>query len=152
MHIEKLSPSNAELYISYLKAAMSAEPEMMTAETVDEPAIRKRITDPFYMTTTSLLAVTDDSPKKAVGRIEYHFYGCMQDGARMTYVDWVYTLPEYRHRGVAQALFRAMESDCIAHGMNQYYLIRATNPDADKFYRSFRDAALTDSPILRKEL
>lgn len=33
----------------------------------------------------------------------------MQDGYRMAYVDWVYVLPEARHKGVAQGLFQEME-------------------------------------------
>ena len=70
----------------------------------------------------------------------------------MAYVDWVYVLPEARHKGVAQGLFQEMEKDCRKHGINQYYLIRATNPNADKFYHSFENAELDEEPFLRKEL
>lgn len=45
----------------------------------------------------------------AVGRIEYHFYGCMQDGYQMAYADWVYVLRAYRHKGIAQRLFAELE-------------------------------------------
>ena len=75
-----------------------------------------------------------------------------QDGYRMAYVDWVYVLPEARHRGVAQGLFQEMEKDCRNHGIDQYYLIRAINPNADKFYHSFGNAELDEEPFLRKEL
>lgn len=149
MLFQKLCSENVEQYISYLKIAMGADPEMMTAESLDADGIRCRINDPFYMNTTSILAIED---KTVVGRIEYHFYGCMQDGYRMTYVDWIYVLPEYRHKGIAQKLFKELEKDCKIHGMNQYYLIRATNPDADRFYKQFADAELSDCPILRKEI
>ena len=87
-----------------------------------------------------------------VGRIEYHFYGCMQDGYRMAYVDWVYVLKAYRHRGIAQMLFAELEKDCGRNGINQYYLIRARNEEADRFYGSFRGAAMEDAPILRRYL
>lgn len=149
MLFEKLCPENVEQYIRYLKIAIEAEPEMMTAESLDADGIRRRINDPFYMNTTSVLAIEDET---VVGRIEYHFYGCMQDGYRMTYVDWVYVLPEYRHKGIAQKLFKELEKDCKIHGMNQYYLIRATNPDADRFYKQFVDAELGECAILRKEI
>lgn len=149
MFFEKLCPKNVEQYISYLKIAMEIEPEMMTAESLDADGIRDRMNDPFYMSTTSILAIED---KTVVGRIEYHFYGCMQDGYRMTYVDWVYVLPEYRHKGIAQKLFKELEKDCRLHGINQYYLIRATNPNAERFYRQFADAELSECPILRKEI
>lgn len=149
MLFEKLCPENVEQYISYLKIAMSVEPEMMTAESLDADGIRCRINNPFYMDTTSILAIEDNT---VVGRIEYHFYGCMQDGYRMTYVDWVYVLPGYRHKGIAQKLFKELEKDCKIHGMNQYYLIRATNSNADRFYKQFADAELSECAILRKEI
>ena len=149
MVFEKLCSNNVENYIKYLKYAMELEPEMMTAEALDADGIRCRVNDPFYMNTTSILAIEDGT---VVGRIEYHFYGCMQDGYRMTYVDWVYVLPEYRHKGIAQGLFKKMEKDCNKHKMNQYYLIRATNPNADRFYKHFEDVELSECPILRKEI
>ena len=149
MRIESLSENNIDDYIDYLKKAMSEEPEMMTAEMVDESGIRDRVKDSFYMNTKSLLAFND---REVVGRIEYHFYGCMQDGYRMCYVDWVYVLPEYRGKGVARELFAAMEKDCQANNINQYYLIRATNPAADRFYHGFADATLSEEPMLRREL
>ena len=76
----------------------------------------------------------------------------MQDGYRMAYVDWVYVLKAYRHRGIAQMLFAELEKDCGRNGIDQYYLIRARNEEADRFYGSFRGAAMEDAPILRRYL
>lgn len=149
MEFQVLGKDNVKQYIGYLKTAMAEEPEMMIAETVDEEGIMKRICDPFYSRTKSVLAIESGN---VVGRIEYHFYGCMQDGYRMAYVDWVYVLPKYRHKGIAQGLFGEFEKDCRANGIDQYYLIRATNPDADRFYHSFEGAALSEMPLLRKDL
>ena len=70
----------------------------------------------------------------------------------MAYVGWVYVLPEYRRRGIAQSLFKEMEKDCRKNGIDQYYLIRATNANADKFYHSFTEVELSEAPILRKDL
>ena len=146
---EKLCRENAEDYIAYLGIAMEEEPELMTAETVDAQAIRERISDPFFEKTTSILAKEDG---KVVGRIEYHFYGCMQDGYRMAYVDWVYVLRAHRHKGIARKLFREFEKDCESNDIHQYYLIRARNENADRFYGSFADAQCSETPILRKDL
>lgn len=77
MIIEILNQNNVEAYLTYLHTAMREEPDMMTAEKVDEQGIRSRISDPFFNRTTSLLALING---EVVGRIEYHFYGCMQDG------------------------------------------------------------------------
>ncbi len=147
MTIEKLNDRNAEEYIEYLKQAMSEEPERMTADSVDTQGIKDRISDSFFNNSVSLLA---KDGQKVVGRIEYHFYGCIQDGYKMAYVDWVYVLKSYRHRGIARRLFAEFEKDCISNGINQLYLIRATNAEADKFYKSFENAELSDCPLLRK--
>ena len=146
MLFRKLGQDTVDLYLDYLKIAMHKEPHMMTAEDIDEEGIRKRIGDPFFQKTTSILAVEDGA---AVGRIEFHFYGCMQDGYKMAYVDWVYVLPEHRHKGVAQALFREFEQECAAFGIDQYDLIRSEKPEADRFYRAFPGAELSHEPMLR---
>ena len=149
MIFEKLSRDNIDEYIDYLKIAMSQEPDLMVADVVDEEGIKSRLADPFYNKTTSILVKVDG---KVVGRIEYHFYGCVQDGHRMAYVDWVYILKAYRHQGIAQKLFAEFEKDCVRNNINQYYLIRAKNDEADRFYSHFADVELSDSPILRKYL
>ncbi|NLZ75739.1 MAG: hypothetical protein GX914_04470 [Erysipelotrichia bacterium] len=43
MEYKKLDLNNVEVYITYLKLAMSQEPEMMLTDSVDEDAIRKRL-------------------------------------------------------------------------------------------------------------
>lgn len=149
MKIELLSELNADRYIEYLKKAFYDEPDMMTADCIDEIGIKERVSDPFYKNTKSLLAFDGEN---VIGRIEYHFYGCLQDGYKMAYVDWVYVLKNYRRHGVARKLFCGFEKDCRENGINQYYLIRATNEYADKFYESFDGVTLNDAPILRKTI
>ncbi len=144
---EFLSRENVDLYIDYLRSAMKLEPEMMTAESADESGIRERVNSQFFMNTKSILALIGG---QAIGRIEYHFYGCLQDGTRMAYVDWVYVLPGHRHMGVAQGLFREFEQQCSENHIDQYYLIRSEKPEADRFYHSFCDAELSETPLLRK--
>lgn len=149
MLFERLNQDNVEEYIAYLREAMNEEPDNMTAGEVDEQGIRNRVSDPFYAATMSILAKEDG---RVVGRIEYHFYGCMQDGYRMGYVDWVYVRKDCRHRGIAQMLFAEFEKDCLRNNIDQYYLIRATNEEAGRFYGKFQDVELSDTPLLRKYL
>ena len=147
MKYEKLDSSNVEIYIEYLRLAMQKEPVEMTTDLIDAEKIRNNLQDPFYQQSTSILAIDDG---KVLGRIEYHFYGCIQDGHRMAYVNWIYVLPEARHKGIAQKLFSLFEEECMKNDIDQYRLIRSTNPNADKFYHSFKDAELIEYPILNK--
>lgn len=149
MEYRILSRETVDMYLTYLKKAMSEEPDMMCLEALDEEGIRRRVDDPFFQKTVSLLAVERG---QVLGRIEYHFYGCIQDGFRMAYVDWVYVLKEHRHKGVAQGLFREFERRCRENGIDQYFLIRAENPNADRFYGAFDNAESSSCPVLRKNV
>ena len=149
MQYKKLNTETVDMYISYLEKAMQEDPDEMMADAVDEQGIRQRVEDAFYQNTVSILAIEDNN---VIGRIENHFYGCMQDGYKMAYVDWVYVLPGYRHKGVAQGLFKEFEKECDAFGIDQYYLIRAENDNADRFYKAFPNVELQEVPVLRKNL
>ena len=149
MYFEFLSDKNVDSYLKYLGAALEQEPDMMWVESVDEEAIRARMLDPFYQNTKSILAIENG---KVLGRIEYHFYGCLQDGFRMAYVDWVYVLKDFRCKGIATRLFEKFEEDCRKHEIDQYFLIRAANDAANRFYHGFRDVDLSDEPMLRKDI
>lgn len=89
---------------------------------------------------------------KVVGRIEYHFYSCLQDGYRICYVDWVYVLPNNRKQGIAKKLFNEMTSDCIKHNIDEIRLIRATNKSANEFYESFKSAKICELPFFIQHL
>ena len=147
MIFQKLNPDTVDIYLDYLKIAMHEDPDEMMTDVLDEEGIRSRIEDPFYQKTTSILAIENDA---VIGRIEFHFYGCIQDGYKMAYVDWVYVLSKYRHKGVAQSLFKEFEKECVALGINQYYLIRSEENEADRFYHAFPYATLSTEPIVRK--
>ena len=56
------------------------------------------------------------------------------------------------YSGVARRLFAEFEKDCKKHDIHQYYLIRATNENADRFYKKFENVQLDEEPMLRKIL
>lgn len=149
MRYEKLSLDNVDKFIEYLTRAMKEEPGELTFDSIDEKDIKRQLKDSFYQTSNNILAIDDNN---VVGRIEYHFYGCLPSGYRMAYVDWVYVLPCERHNGVGQKLFSLFEDDCIENGINQYRLLRLTNPNANRFYSSFKNVELLEYPALDKYL
>lgn len=149
MHIEKLTSTNLHAYLTYLKAAFADEPSMMTAEHICADEIIHRVEAQSAQQSNSLLAMENG---EVLGRIEYHYYQCLQDGCRMAYVSWVYVARKYRRKGVARALFRAFEEECAANDIDEYFLIQAKNENAAKFYQAFTGANSTDERILRKAL
>jgi acetyltransferase, GNAT family len=149
MKIKKLTEENIRDYIEYLKIARSLEPSLMMTDAVDDEDIIKRLSKDNDRLCKSLLAYEDD---KVIGRLEYHFYTCLQDNYRMCYVDWVYTLPSFRCKGVAKSLFKELEKICLENNINQYFLIQADNDSATQFYASFHGASSQFCSVLRKTL
>lgn len=149
IEIKKLTEENIRDYIEYLKIAHSLEPSLMMTDTVDDEAIIDRLAKDNDGLCKSLLAYEND---KVIGRLEYHFYTCLQDNYRMCYVDWVYILPSFRHKGVAKSLFQELETICLESNINQYFLIQADNDSAAQFYKSFDGASSQLCSVLRKTL
>lgn len=146
MQFEFLNQRNVEKYIEYLRDVFKDEPNSMPADHIEETQIRERVCNPFYTYSKSILALDSD---KVVGQLEYHFYGCILNGAKMAYVDWIHVLSSRRKQGIASALFKQFEIDCLNNDIDQYYLIRGEDIAAKAFYDKFINSTTTLSPILR---
>lgn len=149
MEIKWLTEENVDDYIAYLTQALSLEPDLMCTDVVDEISIKQAVGNRNNGLCHSLLAYEDN---KVIGRLEFHFYVCLQDLFKMAYVDWLYVLPSYRHQGVAQQLFKEFEKFCVKQRVNQYFLIQADNGNAQRFYRSFENAVSSFHAVLRKTI
>lgn len=76
---EKLNKDNFSKYYDYLSLATRLEPELMCTSDINKEELLERLDDELTKRSTSILAIDED---KVVGRIEYHFYSCFQDGYR----------------------------------------------------------------------
>ncbi|MEB3429295.1 GNAT family N-acetyltransferase [Citroniella saccharovorans] len=146
---EKLNKENFSKYYDYLSLATALEPEIMCSTDINKEELYERLDDELTKRSTSILAMYED---KVVGRVEYHFYSCFQDGYRICYVDWVYVLPENRNKGIAKNLFNEMTIDCVKHNIDEIRLIRSTNKNANDFYESFKSAKICELPFFIQHL
>lgn len=146
---EKLNKDNFNKYYDYLSLATRLEPELMCSPDINKEELLERLDDGLTKRSNSILAMCEN---KVVGRIEYHFYSCFQDGYRICYVDWVYVLPESRNKGIAKKLFDEMSKDCVKNNIDEFRLIRATNKDANDFYKSFKSAQICEMPFFIQHL
>ncbi|MBS9784499.1 MAG: GNAT family N-acetyltransferase [Oceanivirga sp.] len=144
-----LNKDTVNIYVKYLKLALLEEPEFMCIETVDETEIKTRIDNDLFNSSKSILAIKNG---KVLGRIEFHFYSCIQDGHKMAYINWVYVLKKYRNKGIGHLLFEEFEKECKKNNVDEYYLIRAENKFANAFYKSFDNVKFSTEPLLRKKL
>lgn len=149
LSFKKLDVSTVSAYTEYAKKVIKAEPFLNEVECVDEQAVLKRLSDEFFKSSESLLAYKDGA---VVGRLEYHFFGCPADGAKMAYIGWICVLKSERHCGIGQALFKEFEKECKNNGIEQYFLVAAENSEAASFYNAFKNAEIKTQPVLRKNV
>ena len=146
---EKLNKDNFNKYYDSLSLATKLEPELMCSSDTNKEELYERLDDELIKRSTSILAIYEN---KVVGRIEYHFYSCFQDGYRICYVDWLYVLPKNRNKGIAKKLFNEMTKDCIKNNIDEIRLIRATNKNANDFYKSFKSVKICEMPFFIQHL
>lgn len=102
-----------------------------------------------FQNTYVVLAMEDET---IVGRCDFAVIGSFMNGQTVGYVDWVYVLKPYRHRGIAQKLFAFLEQHLRERGVEEYFLITARNEEAQQFYSSFTNSEKETDWILRKSL
>lgn len=93
----------------------------------------------------SLLAYVDG---KVAGRIDSTLICSHFDGsATKAYLDWICVIKSYRHKGVAQALMRALRERLKEMGADTLIGLIASNDEAQRFYRSLSGAEIKDEGI-----
>lgn len=100
--------------------------------------------DPAFDNSLSLLAYMDG---KVVGRIDSTKICSHFDGSTKAYLDWICVIKSYRHKGVAQGLMEALRGELKKQGVGTLIGLIASNPDAQRFYRSLPHAEIKDEGI-----
>ena len=116
------------------------EPDEAYAEQLE-----KSFDDPRFNTVMSWIALQDG---RVVGRIDASLLSSRSDAACCSaYLDWICVLKDERHRGVAQALLKALRAECRERGAGVLIALTANNDEAQRFYGRIEDAAMHDTGI-----
>lgn len=92
----------------------------------------------------SLLAYIDG---KVVGRIDASMIKTRFDGTVRAYLDWICVLKSYRHKGVAQTLFKELCAVLKSRDIASLVGLTAANEEAQRFYRSIPNSVMRDIGI-----
>ncbi len=108
-------------------------------------AVGDSFENPLFRASVSYLAYVDG---KVVGRIDSSLIPSHFDGSVKTYLDWICVIKSHRHKGVAQALMAHLRKEL----KEQYHVdtligLIAANMDAQRFYRSLKNAQIRDEGI-----
>ena len=107
-------------------------------------SVEKSFSDPRFAHSLSLLAYVDG---KVMGRIDSTLVCSRFDGSVKAYLDWICVLQSQRHKGVAQALMTELRCRLKDAGADTLIGLIASNPEAQRFYRSLENAEIKDEGI-----
>lgn len=106
--------------------------------------VERSFADARYENALSFLAYADG---KVVGRIDASLIPSHFDGSVKAYLDWICVVKSYRHYGVAQGLMKALRKELKGLGVDTMMALIASNPEAQRFYRSLEDSEIRDQGI-----
>jgi len=113
-----------------------------------DDAYIQRVKDSFELdafdNSISLIAYVDD---KVVGRIDSTMIASHFDGSIKAYLDWICVVKSYRHLGVAQKLMDTLRTTLKEKGVDTLIGLIASNDEAQRFYRSLKNAEIRDEGI-----
>jgi len=152
MDVTLLSTLNLDKLVAFEKNARASEAEIFL-DGFDEVQFRNEtlnaLENPNFTSARCLMCIDENG--NSIGRLDFSIVSSFAFGGDLrAYVDWVYVLKEHRHRGIAQFLFKEMETYLTAQGIKEYFLIAAENNEAQSFYRSLENASIEKQDILTK--
>lgn len=107
-------------------------------------SVQNSFTDSRFNGSVSLLAYCED---KVVGRIDSTLIASRFDGSVRAYLDWICVIKSYRHGGVAQKLMETLRARLKEVGVDKLIGLIAANDEAQRFYRSLKNAKIRDEGI-----
>ena len=152
MDIFFLTASNVDLLVEFEIKARVSEPMIFLSEFNRDSFVSQTLNalnNPLYASARCLMCT--DEKSGVIGRLDFALLPRFSFGGNLRiYVDWVYVLKEYRHKGVAQFLFEEMENYLKTIGINEYFLTVAENEESQSFYHSFKGAEINKQDLLTK--
>ena len=147
IEIKKLEKSDIDRIIVFEKELRRQEPDTYYWEP-DETYRRKleqSFTDQRFNTAISFIAIKEG---RVIGRIDASLISSRSDASCFSaYMDWICVLKSERHNKVAQALLNALREECKKQGAGVLIALMANNDEAQRFYKSIRDASIHDTGI-----
>ena len=154
MKIQMLDLGNIDMIAAFEQEARRTEADIFL-EDFDADKFRKdtesALKNPAFSSAHCMMCVDDTS--RALGRIDFAITASYAFGGSLqAYVDWVYVLKEFRHRGVARFLLAQMAAFIKNMGAKEYFLVVAGNEEAERFYHSLEGADITICELLKMDI
>ena len=107
-------------------------------------AVENSFDDKAFDNSISLLAYDDNM---VVGRIDSTIIASHFDGSKKAYLDWIYVIKSYRHRGVARRLLETLREILKNNHIDTLIALTASNDEAQRFYKNIPNSEMRDIGI-----
>lgn len=145
--IKKFEKEDIQKVITFEKKLREEEPDTYYWDP-DESYVKsldKSFDDQRFNTAISFIALKDDM---VIGRIDASIITSRSDAICCSaYLDWICVLKSERHKGVAQKLLDALREQCKKEGVGTLIALSANNDEAQRFYKSIKNASMHDTGV-----
>lgn len=145
--IKKFEKEDIQKVITFEKKLREEEPDTYYWDP-DESYVKsldKSFDDQRFNTAISFIALKDDM---VIGRIDASIITSRSDAiCYSAYLDWICVLKSERHKGVAQKLLDALREQCKKEGVGTLIALSANNDEAQRFYKSIKNASMHDTGV-----
>ena len=145
--IKKFEKNDIDRIIAFEEELRRQEPDTYYWEP-DETyrhQLELSFTDQRFNTAISFIAIKEG---KVIGRIDASLISSRSDASCFSaYMDWICVLKGERHHKVAQALLNTLREECKRQGVGVLIALTANNDEAQRFYKSVKNASIHDTGI-----
>lgn len=145
--IKEFEKEDIQKVITFEKKLREEEPDTYYWDP-DESYVKsldKSFDDQRFNTAISFIALKDDM---VIGRIDASIITSRSDAiCYSAYLDWICVLKSERHKGVAQKLLDALREQCKKEGVGTLIALSANNDEAQRFYKSIKNASMHDTGV-----
>ena len=137
--------------IKFEKEARLTEPNVLCWD-IDEIAYSENLRSLNIDTLENSKIIIAKENEKIIGRCDIAIILSLVDCKKTGYIDWIYTLKNYRSKGIGKNLLKGAEDYFKSKNVNNYFLETATNKDAQAFYHKQIDLQFSQREIATKKL
>lgn len=133
------------------KEARITEPEIWGWEFNEDDYTKKLNLINLEKLNTSKIVIAKQN-NIIVGRCDIGIILSLLECEKTGFIDWIYTLKNYRGIGIGKELLKGAEIHFKSQGVNSYYLFTASNEQSKQFYHRQNNFVFSTKEVAKKEI
>lgn len=137
--------------ISFEKEARQTEPGVLYWDVDEKEYSAKLINLDIDHLENSKIIIAKQN-QKVIGRCDIAIMLSLVNCEKIGYIDWIYTLKDYRNNGIGKKLLKGAEEYFKKNNVKSYFLETASNEEAQAFYQRQHNLQISQREIAKKKI